>query len=617
MEQGNFSRSNDLRIGNGFWLKLLTILGLIFLLLPLPVLVFYSFNENREVTHWTGFSIEWYKAALTNRTLWMSIRNSVFIAFCSATLSTMLGTLAALVLAKYRFRGRDLFQNLLYVPVVLPEIVFGLSLMILFILIRLPLGFVSVICAHVTFSLSFVALIVLARLYRFNRHLEEASLDLGANRLQTFVKIIFPIISTSMISAGLFAFTLSMDDFVITLFTSGAHSATLPLFIYSTVKYGVTPELNAISTLLILITLAGLGAVGFLQKHPVASKSVKRVMATALGLVVVLLIAAAILAREKQVLNLYNYSGYMSQDVIDEFEKETGIQVNWNYYNSNEELLARLTMGVSDYDLVVPSDYMVQTLIKLGLVASIDFNNIPNIRYIDPTFRRMTFDPDGKYYVPYTYGTSGILYNSDVVKEPVDSWAILWDPKYADQITMLDDMRETFFVGLKRVGARLQDRNPDDLEKALVVLTEQKKLLQRYESNNGDALLLSGDALLVHIWSGEALKLQRTDPQFKFAMPREGVTLFVDNLCIPARAHNKKNAERFINFLLEPKQSARNMEAIVYPMPNKEAQKLLNDQVRPLIEEFSNLDPSQLELIGDLGEFNKQLDEAWTRLRSQ
>jgi len=617
MAATNNSRANDLRVGSSLWLKLLTAVGLVFLLLPLPVLIVYSFNADRTVTHWSGFSLAWYGAALTNQQLWLSIRNSLFIALCSATVSTILGTLAALVLTKYRFRGRTLFQNLLYIPVVLPEIIFGLSLMILFIMIRLPLGFVSIICAHVTFQLAFVALIVLARLYRFNQHLEDASLDLGANRLQTFYYVIFPIIAPALFSAGMFAFMLSMDDFVITLFTSGAHSATLPLFIYSKVKYGVTPELNAVSTLLIVFTILGLAGAALLQKAMVISPLLKRVMACIGGAILLLLVTTSLMSRDQEVLNLYNYAGYICPGIITDFEKETGIKVNQSYYNSNEELFARMTMGASDYDLIVPSGFMVQNLIKLNMLAPIRVENIPNARFLDPAFCQVSFDPEGQYHIPYTYGSSGILYNSNVIKEPVVSWSILWDPQYKGRITMLDDMRETLFAGCKRAGVRLQDWNVADLERAYLALAEQKPLLLRYDSGMIESLLLSGASVLSHYWSGGAMRLQMQHPHIRFAIPREGVAMFIDSLCIPANARHRDNAERFINFLISPEQSARNMEDICYVMPNKTAIGLVKAEIRTMMENLVNADPTSLELIEDPGEYNKTMDSVWTRLRSQ
>ncbi len=617
---GGYSRSNDLGIGTGWWVRLATALGIAFLLLPLPIIVFFSFNANREVTHWTEFSLKWYRLVMVNRPLWVSIRNSVVIALSSSVLATILGTMAALTLAKHRFRGRALFQNLLYLPVVMPEIVFGLSLMILFVLLRMPLGFVSVICAHTTFSMSFVALIVLARLYSFNRHLEEASLDLGANRLQTFFHVVLPVISSSMVAAGVFAFTLSMDDFISTLFTSGVHSATLPLFIYSTLRYGVTPELNAISTLLILLTLVGLGGAWLLHKHPPPVRVVARIGGTVFGGALLLLAIAAFNARHRETLNFYNYSGYLDASIVADFERETGIRVNWSYFNTPEELFARLNMGVTDYDLVVPSDYQMKNMIHLGLLAPIDLANVPNLRHLDPAFRNLAFDPEGVYAVPYTYGSNGILYNSNAVRDPVDSWSIFWNPAYAGKMTLLDSMRDTLYVGFKYVGADMADCDPADLKKAADALIAQKKLLLRYESNIVESLLLAGDAHVVHYWSGLSLRVQMENPHIRFVLPKEGVAMFLDLLCIPANAPNKANAEKFIDFLLRPENAARNMQKIVYPMPYPAAFELLDPATRAAMDgyvAFQRENPDLMELIGDFGEYNKALDEAWTRVLTQ
>ena len=415
----------------------------------------------------------------------------------------------------------------------------------------------------------------------------------------------------------MFAFTLSLDDFVSTLFTAGANSTTLPLRIYSLVKYGVTPELNAISTLLILVTLAALLAGHYLQRRAVSQRLVLGLGGGTAALVAVLLIVSIALADDRHTLNVYNYAGYFPDSILADFEKETGIRINYSYFNDNEELLSRLSLGACDYDLVVPSDYMVRTMIKLKLLARINRESLANYANLDERFTRMEFDPTGEYYIPYTYGCTGLLYNRELTQPPVDSWRVLWDERYKGRILMLDDMRECFGLAFRLLGGSLTDRDPRMLQDALALLRKQKPLVLRYDSNTVDSILLSREAYLAPYWSGGGLRLTKDHPEFEFAIPREGVPMFVDTFCIPRDARHKENAERLIDFMLRPDIAARCMEELLYPMPNTQAPALLPEDIHALLQPMLTLDLKKLQLVGELGEFNKDVDRAWTELRSR
>jgi spermidine/putrescine transport system permease protein len=611
---GNLARGNDLKIGQSVTLKVITIAGILFLLLPLIILILFSFNESRTVSLWTGFSLKWYHTAFSDAGLWMAVRNSVLIAIISTFITTILGTMGAILLAKYNFRGKELFQNLLYVPVILPEIILGVSLLALFMLIGFPLGLLSVICAHIAFSFPFVTMIILAKVINLPPSLEEASLDLGANRRQTFVKVILPNISPGVISGALFAFTMSIDDFVVTFFTAGVGASTLPLKIYSLIKFGLTPSINAISTILIIFTILALTTANFLQKSEKVNKKIKLAIAGFFTLALGFAILAPFFTKSQEKLNIYNYSDYLSEDLISEFEKETGIDVSVDFYNDNEELLSKLKMGVTGYDLIVPSGYMVKIMINEGLLAPINFDSIPNHTFISSEFRKMPYDSTGQYYVPYAYGYSGIAYNSDFIKDSINSWSALWDPRYKGKITMIDEMNETFFVAYKILGYDFE-KDTSRLNEARDLLIRQKPLLKKYESNNIEALMLSGDVWIAHTWNGQLSRLANMNPKFKAVVPKEGVLFWVDNLCIPASSANKKNAEKFLNFLLRPENTARNIRVINYAMPNDSAQKLLESSLRNNKIIFPETDESGFKVLEDKGAFNRKIDRAWTEVK--
>jgi spermidine/putrescine transport system permease protein len=612
---GNLARGNDLGIGQGKGLRIITYLGIAFLLAPLVILIIYSFNESRTPNEWTGFSLKWYKTVFADAGLWLSVKNSLVIAIVSTLVTTILGTIGAILLGKHNFRGKDLFQNLLYVPVILPEIIFGVSLLALFMLIKFPLGILSVICAHITFSFPFVTMIILTKVINLPDSLEEASLDLGASRWQTFMKVILPNISPGVVSGALFAFTLSIDDFIVTFFTAGVGSSTLPLKIYSLIKFGITPAINAISTILIVFTVVALYASNRLQKSEKIGRKFKLGLGGFLMIIIGFLVVSPFFSKSGNSLHIYNYSNYVNDSLITEFEAQTGIDVTIDYYNENEELLTRLQMGVAGYDLIVPAGYMVKILKDKGLITPIDFTSIPNYSFIMPGFKKMAYDTTGTYFVPYSYGFTALVYNTDFIHDSINSWKVMWDPKYKGKISMVDDMREVFFSAYKVLGLEM-DMDTLKLDKARDLLILQKPLLKKYESNSIPQFMAAGDLWMAQAWTGQIARLVASNPKFKIGIPRDGVQYWTDNLCIPTTAVNKKNAELFINFIIEPANSARNIRAIYYGMPNDSARKLLEPSLRdneiifPVISDFS-----KLEVVADFGEFNKEFVRAWTELK--
>lgn len=238
-------------------------MGLIFLFLYLPivVLVIFSFNQSRFNAVWTGFTLDWYDQLWTDWSIWSSTVNSIVVAIGSAIISTVIGTMAAFALHRYSFRGKSAFESLLQLPIVIPEIVMGVSMLALFVLIDMPLGLHTITIAHVAFNISFVTVVVRARLYAFDFTLEEAAMDLGANRWQTFFRVTLPLIAPGVVAGALIALTLSLDDFIIAFFTSGVGSTTLPVKVYSMMKFGVSPKVNALSTVMLLVVIL-IGVIG-------------------------------------------------------------------------------------------------------------------------------------------------------------------------------------------------------------------------------------------------------------------------------------------------------------------------------------------------------------------
>lgn len=319
---------------------------------------------------------------------------------------------------------------------------------------------------------------------------------------------------------------------------------------------------------------------------------------------------------QQKVLNVYNWSDYIDEDVVREFEQEFNVKVNYDTYGSNEELLAKLMTGVSGYDIIVPSDYMIEIMIEEGLLAELNHSSIPNLKNIDPRFLNLPFDPGNRYSVPYMWGTVGIGVNTRHVTEEIDSWEALFDPRYKGRVVMLNDMRETFGVALKLLGYSLNTTDPAELEDAKAKLLQQKPIVKAYESENIKNFLVSGEAWLVHAWPGDVLMAAEENPDIVYVLPKEGGTIWADNLAIPVKAPNKATAELFINFLLRPEISARLTEAIYYGNPNKEAWLLLSEEI---LEEPAVFPPDEAlansEWIQDVGEATMLYDRLWTEIK--
>jgi spermidine/putrescine-binding protein len=321
--------------------------------------------------------------------------------------------------------------------------------------------------------------------------------------------------------------------------------------------------------------------------------------------------------RNKNQVNVYIWSDYLPSDVIEKFERETGIKVNIDTYDSNEILLEKLLTGVSKYDVVVPSDYMVQILIKQNLLRKIEKSKITNLKNINKKFLNLEFDPGNEFSIPFFWGTTGFAYRRDKLGELPNTWQVLFDEKYAGKILMLDDMRECFAVALKLLGRSINETDTTILSKAKEVLIGQKKLVKQYNSSGFDQAILSGDVWIAHGWSGQLVKIAEIDTKIVYVLPREGGTLWIDNLAIPKTAENIENAHIFINFLLKPEISARVSEFSGYATVNDSAKKLINPkflskQRYPSDEELKNF-----ELMKDLGPVTKLLDRYWTEIKSQ
>lgn len=616
-------------------------LALIFILLyaPIVTLIVLSFNQSKTRAKWGGFTLKWYKELLKNEQIMSAFYTTLIIAFVSAAIATVIGTAAAIAIQGMKQKWKTMYMGLTNIPMMNAEIVMGVSLMLLFIAFHMTLGFGTILIAHITFNIPYVILSVLPKLKQTNRYTYEAALDLGASPVKAFFKVVFPDIVPGVLSGFMLAFTMSLDDFVITHFTKGPGIDTLSTKIYTEVRKGIKPEIYALSTIMFVTVLVLLLLINYSPKEEeetvVRKKKVRkpsRVKKILIQRVVPVAICIVFIgggfyyAKENDVMNgeklvVYNWGEYIDPEVLTMFEEETGIDIVYEEFETNEILYPKISSGAIAYDVICPSDYMIQRMIENDLLFEINFDNIPNLKNIGKQYLEQSrqFDPENKYSVPYCWGTVGILYNKMMVDEPVDSWSILWDPKYKDNILMQDSVRDAFGVTLKYLGYSLNSTDLDELTEAKNLLIEQKPLVQAYVIDQVRDKMIGNEAALGVIYSGEAIYTQKENPNLEYVIPKEGSNIWIDSWVIPKNAEHKENAEKFINFLCRPDIALMNFEYITYSTPNEAARELIEDEsIRNSEIAFPDLSKyDNLETFQYLGtEADQVYGNLWNKVKS-
>ncbi len=336
-----------------------------------------------------------------------------------------------------------------------------------------------------------------------------------------------------------------------------------------------------------------------------------------LTLVLVIGALASGCGSNKPSINVYNWGDYIDKSVLKDFEKEYGIKVNYSMFATNEDMYVKLKQGGESYDVIFPSDYMIEKMIKEDMLVKIDKNNVPNINNVDEKFFNLDFDPNNDYSVPYMWGTFGIIYNKTMVDDVVDSWDILWNEKYEDQIIMLNSQRDTIAVALLKLGYSMNTRNVNELEQAKQELIKQRPLVYAYQGDQVKTTMISGDAALAVVWSGDAVAMIRENPDLEYVIPKEGTNLWFDSMVIPSNTKNKEGAEKFINFMSRPDIAARNTDYIGYSTPITKAIELLPDDIinskvaYPTKEEMG-----KVEVFNDPADIISEYDRIWTEVMS-
>ena len=594
------------------------LIGLMFLFLYLPIilLIVFSFNAGDSSAVWRGFSLNWYRELFQNRLIMESLYMTLLVSLLATVISTAAGTFAAIGLYSLSRRKRDAILMVNDIPMMNADIVTGVSLCLFFVAFfqgwggfarwfngvqsavelptRLTLGFGTLLLAHVAFNIPYVILNVSPRLRQMDKNLVDAAQDLGCTWMQAFWKVILPEIKPGIASGALTAFTMSVDDFIISYFTAGSSSSTLAMTIYGMTKKRVTPEINAVSTLLFVTVLALLVIVNLREaraersgeeRRPVSRKLTQMldtpkgrvfrrgaaVVLTASFLIAVVLLTGA--TNAQPVVNVCSWGEYIDEDLITQFEEETGIAVNYQTAESNEALYSLLKSGAGDYDVIVPSDYMISQLIEEDMLAELDYSRIPNYGLISDRFKGLTYDPQERYTVPYAWGTVGIIYNTSMVEEPITSWSALFDDRYAGNVLMFRNSRDAMATALSYLGYSLNTTDESELREAFQLLKDAKNrgVYQSFVMDEIFQKLEGGNAAIGVYYAGDYLTMLENNEDLAFVVPEEGSNWFMDAMCVLKNAPNYEEAMAWINFIASTEANLANMDYLWYASPNQEA----------------------------------------------
>ena len=651
--------------------RLFMVLVFLFLYAPIFLLIIFSFNAGDSSIVWKGFSLDWYEKLFHNRLIMQSLYTTLLVSFLATIIATIAGTFAAIGFYAMRRRTRSVLNTVNNIPMMNADIVTGVAMCLLFVaffnywndfaawfntmqrFVELPLlymGFGTLLIAHITFNIPYVILSVSPKLRQMDKNLVDAAMDLGCTWMQAFWKVILPEIKPGIVSGALTAFTMSIDDFIISYFTAGTSSSTLAMTIYGMTKKRVSPEVNAISTLLFLTVLLLLIIVNVreanAEKKRLRSASLpvygadyqpprkeiiwlKRVGSAALACLVIggmLVIRHS--AKAERVVNVCSWGEYIDESLIEQFEMETGITVNYQTVSDNETLYSQLKTGGADFDVVVPSDYMVARLIAEDMLAEIDYSNVPNFDLIDGRFKNLSYDPENKYTVPYTWGTVGIIYNTTMVDEPITSWSAMFDEKYAGEVVMIRNSRDALAAGLLYLGYDVNTTDPAQIQEAYQLLADAKAkgVYQGFYMDEIFQKMEGGNAAITMYYAGDYLSMLENNEDLAFVVPEEGSNWFVDAMCILKTARNKTEAEEWINFIASTQCNLANMDYIWYASPNAEAlenypayyEETYEEELDPGIYEIMAAPEETLDrctLYENLpGEILTLYNDLWTRL---
>ena len=557
---------------------------LVFFYAPILFMIIFSFNSSKSLTHFTGFSLCWYEAMLKNHGMMESLYVTIIIALLATIISTIIGTITAIGLSKSKKVLRAFVSQVNDFPIMNPEIVTAIGLMLLFITFQIEQGFVTLLLAHIAFCIPYVILSIMPKIKSLDPNLADAAMDLGATPWQALVKVIVPQIMPGIVSGALIAFTMSFDDFVISYFVTGQGVKNLSIMVY-TMSKRINTSVNAISTLVVLlitITLTIVNILPMIRKKTSPSKQNKPWKWAIAGVVVVGLVASLFGLNKSagsqpyagQTLHVYNWGEYTGENIISGFEELTGAKVIMDNFDSNEQMYIKVANGDA-YDVLVPSDYMIQRMMQEKMLQKLE----PETRKeclgeLVDAIKGLPYDPKNEYSIPYFWGTVGIVYDKTKVSEEdleKDGWDIFLDQKFKGDIYLYDSERDSFMMALKALGYSMNTTSQDELNAAYnwliqCVQTMDPEIVTDEIIDN----MAQARKALGLIYSGDAAYVMSENENMGFYMPKSGTNLWSDAMVIPKNAKNPKLANEFIRYITSYDAAMDNSSYVGYTSPNKE-----------------------------------------------
>ncbi len=574
--------------------KIILILTMLFFYLPILYIIVFSFNDSRSLTKFSGFSLRWYEKMFADSTMMEAVLYTVIIALIATVVSTVVGTITAIGLSKSRKVVQKMVERINDLPVMNPDIVTAISLLMFFSVLTVKKGFGTLLLAHIMFCVPYVMLSVTPKLRSLDPNLIDAAMDLGATPFQALTKVIVPQIKPGIVSGALIAFTMSFDDFVISYFTTGNGVNNISILVY-TMSKRVNPSINALSTIVILLITLALGVVNIVpivrekrEKDGKASRAVShKAMAIVAGVLVLAVLGGTVGASVSQqrksaeaiekygsnVLKLYLPGEYLGENVISDFEKQFGVRVIVENFDSNEMMYTKLMAG-DRYDVVIPSDYMIERLMKEDFLQPLDKSLIPNMENMDDAVRGMSYDPQNDWSIPYFWGSVGLVYNHENVDPAVierEGWEILRNTDYAGHVYIYDSERDSFMMAFKALGYSMNTEDPDEINAAYEWLLQMNNTMSPvYVTDEVIDGMMNGYKDIAVVYSGDAAVVLDENEDMSFYMPSQGTNIWCDAMVIPANAENPKLAHEFINYMLTYEAAFDNTETVGYTSPNAE-----------------------------------------------
>ena len=607
-----------------FFSRFYVAICLIFFYLPIVVTMIFSFNSSKSLTRFSGFSMRWYQELLNNAEISKAVYVSVTIAILATIISTILGTITAIGLTRSRRVLKEVVLTINDIPILNPDIVTAIGLMILFSAFGMRKGYFTMLLAHVAFCTPFVIASVYPKVRSLDPNMANAAMDLGATPLQALWKVIVPMIKDGIYAGALLAFTMSFDDFVISYFVSGNGVKNISIIVYNMTKR-INPTINALSTIVILVIVLILLATYVFPKLKLKTRVSKKVRVAVSWILIaagaVLLISWGNVTRGSHVLKVYNAGEYIDPSLLDVFQEETGCSVVYETFESNEMMYTKLAAGES-YDVLIPSDYMIERLIREDYLQYLDWDQIPNRDGLMEEVMDKSYDPGNRYSCPYFWGTVGILYDKRIVDEEdlSQGWDLLKNEKYKGNLYMYDSERDSFMVALKALGYSMNTTDDDEIEKAYQWLVDQRNTMEPiYAGDDVIDNMISGNKAMAVVYSGDACYIMNENENMEYLTPDQGTNIWYDGMVITRDCSEVELAHRFIDFMIRGDSALANTQEVGYTSPVQSAYDTMTEEEyadvsayvpdirNPRSEIFAYQDPK----------IRQKYAELWTKIKAE